>query len=382
MLLRIYRFSIVINLLAMLSMGAGCNGSDTRKSHDNGKEQIINMENLYSVIFADPGRTSFINAKSNSGGKVGWEIPLNDKASPPFSPRAILVSERQLFVYSDTLLSSFNTDGKLLWSRVIRSESPVGVAGGNVYFRKKDKIDLLQGVTLAGQDIPGTFWLLESDMSCRPVYIQPLDGDFLAVSLCVGPPEGQPPVSIPYRKKYEAESFLWSDHINGTPPLAPLYNASLERFILFAQEEIIVYNAAKTDWQAEVFSRFKYPFEKIIQAGADKAGVIYMIGRHEEKINLVAVSSQGEELWRWIGGPPESYPSGQPPVIGVDGLVHIPSGRILISIKDGNVVREFPIENKSINYCTALADGSILITAEDELFRVDRTRKTDLRLSL
>ncbi|SYZ72861.1 exported hypothetical protein [Candidatus Zixiibacteriota bacterium] len=368
---RIYKISVVINVLAMSLLGAGCNGSDTRKSHDNGKEQITNMEDLYPVIFGDPARTSFIDARSSSKGEVGWEIPLNDKASPPFGPRAILVSGRQLFVYSDSMLSSFNTEGKLIWSRPIRPESPVGIAGGNIYFRKKDKIDLIQGVTLAGQDLPGTYWLLESDISCRPIYFQPLDSDFLSVSLCIGPPEGQPPVSIPYRKKYETESYLWSDQVNGTPPLAPLYIISLNRFILFAQEEVVVYNAAKTDWQADIFGRFKYPFEKIIQAGADKNGTIYLIGVAEGKINLVTMSSQGEEMWRWIGGSPDSYPSAQPPIIGIDGLVHLPFGRTLNSIKNGSVVREFSIEKKLITYCTALADGSILIVAEDELHRVD-----------
>ncbi len=366
----------------VLCLSAGCNGADTKKSHDNGKEQKKIMENLYPVIFADAGRSCFINSKSSGKGVTGWEAALNDKASVPYNPISILVASRQLYVYSDSLVTAFNLAGNRLWSRPIRPGSPVGIAGEVIYFRKNDKIDLLGAVTAGGQELSKTLWLLESDQSCRPIYIMPLADDFLAVSLCVGPPEGQPPVFIPYRKKYETETFLWSDRFDGTPPLMPLYISGQDRMIVFSTSEIVIYNAGASKWQPEITSRFPLPLKKIIQASCDSAGNLYLIGDENGVITLVAMNLDGEIKWRWTGGPADSYPSnGQPPVLGPDGSIYVASGMTLVTVKDGRTVREFPIEKKIISFCTALADGSVLVTAEDAIFRVDAAGQLTFGLS-
>jgi hypothetical protein len=377
------QWRIVLALLAIMIVAVGCRGADSdrgaqgakgadgTKSLDDGKEKSNPMENLYSAIFGGPGRSSFIDAASSGQGEIAWEAPLNDKAHPPFTPVAILVSDRQLFVCSESTVASFGQDGKRLWLREMRPESPVGLAKDIVYFRTPDALDRLAAVTFAGQAIDRENIILESDLSCRPIYIFPLDRSFLAVSLCVGPPEGQPPAFIPYRKEYEKESFLWSDNLNGTPPLAPLYVPARDRMIVFAPEEIVVYNAAKTDWQADVTGRFKYPFDKIIQAAVDKSGNLYLLGSDAGNLSLVAVDLAGAELWRWTGASVDGYPkTGQPPIVAPGGVIHIPYGRKLIAVKDGQEIRAFAIEKQLVSYATALADGSVLIAADDALFFV------------
>lgn len=377
------RSRIVLALLAVMIVAVGCRGADGNhgaqgadgadgtKRLDDGKEQSNPMENLYSALFGGPGRASFIDAASSGSGEISWEAALNDKAHPPFNPVAILVADRQLFVCSAAAVASYGQDGKRLWLREMKEGSPVGLATDVIYFRKLDTIDRLAAVTFAGQALDRENIILESDLTCRPIYIFPMEKSFLAVSLCVGPPEGQPPAFIPYRKEYDKESFLWSDNLSGTPPLAPLYVPALDRMIVFAPGEIVVYNAGKTDWQPEVTGRFTYPFEKIVQAAADKRGNLYLLGNDAGNLALVAVDLEGKELWRWTGGSVDGYPkTGQPPIVAPDGVIHVPYGRNLIAVKNGQVVRSFEIEKQLINYGTALADGSVLIAADDALFLV------------
>jgi len=355
-----------------LVFGIGCNGAGSDKKYDSNKGNNGMNKNTYPVIFADAARSSFIDVTSKSEGYLTWKKIFNDDDEIPLGLRCILIGGANIFACSDDTVICFDTDGKKLWTKPIRESSPVSIHGGKLYYRKIETIDELAAVDFKGADYPQTMWILESDNACTPLYIEPLDGEFLALSLCTPPPEQGRPSFVFYRKKYETEKFIWVDNIAGKPAAPPLHTPDGAKFIVFAENEIIIYDANSAKSDGDIINRFPNPVQKIISVAAGDGDVIYLLGKSEDKNILLALAHDGTEKWRWTddtGIPGVSLK--QPPVVGIDGLVHIPVGRTLKTIRDGELVREFTIEERTIDFCSALADGSVLIAAKNSLYRAD-----------
>ena len=358
--------------MLFLAFGIGCTGAGSDKTNELNKGKNGMNKNTYPVIFADAGRSSFVDITSSSEGFLTWKKFFDDDDQKALNPRSILIGGENLFVYTDDAVICYNTDGSRLWTKSIREGSPVSIYNDRIYYRKIEAIDELTAIDFNGRELDQTIWILASDDACSPLYIEPLEKEFMVLSLCTAPPEQGQPAYIFYRKKYETEKYTWSDDIGGRPAAPPLHATGSDKFIIFSAEEIIVYNASAENPEGEVLSRFAYPLEKLNAASADKEGNLYILGQKEGKNILISLSPDGAENWRWeIDGGQGEVLSIQPPVIGVDGLVHIPVGRTLKTIKDGQLIREFAIEERTIDYCTALADGSVLIAAKNSLYRAD-----------
>ncbi|MEW5922879.1 MAG: hypothetical protein AB1746_02725 [Candidatus Zixiibacteriota bacterium] len=356
----------------ILAFGIGCTGAGSGNNKDLNKESNGMTTNTYPVIFADAGRSSFINAGSESEGYLTWKKFFDEEDKTPLNPRAILIGGKRIIVYSNDKLIGYDTDGMRLWSKPMREESPLSIHKDQIYFRKTEAIDELAAVDFNGREIQQTMWILESDNACSPLYIEPLDSGFFALCLCSAPPEQGRPGIVFYKKRYETEKFIWSGNIPGRPAAPPLHIAEGDKFIVFSEKEVIVYNAAAAGSEGEVVARFPLPFQEIFSCSGVKDSLLYMLGNQENKIFLAAIAMDGTEKWRFkIDGALSGVLSKQPPVIGVDDLIHIPAGRTLKTIHNGQLVREFTIEERTIDHCTALADGSVLITAKNSLYRAD-----------
>lgn len=357
-------------------VGIGCTGAGSGNNKDLNKENNGMTTNTYPVIFADARRSSFIDARSESEGFLTWKKFFHDDSKVPFDPRAILIGDKRVLVYSGDMIIEFDSEGKRLWSKPIREGSPVSIRNDQLFYRKIDAIDELAAVDFNGRDVQQTMWILESDNACNPVYIEPLDKDFMALCLCTAPPEQGRPAFVFYKKKYETEKFIWVDNIAGRPAAAPLHFTDNERFVVFSEAEIVTYNAATAKSDGEIIARFPIPFKEIISCSGDNNGLLYILGKQDNQIFLAALAPDGTEKWRFkIDGGIAEVLSKQPPVVGLDGLIHVPAGRTLKTIKDGKLIREFTIEERTIDHGTALADGSVLITAKNTLYRADASGK-------
>jgi len=355
-----------------LVFGIGCTGADSDKTHELNKGNNGMNKNTYPVIFADAGRSSFIDITSASEGFLTWKKFFDDDEEKPLKPRSILIGGANIFVYSNDAVFCYDADGNKLWTKAIREGSPVSIFDDKLYYRKIEAIDELTAIEFNGRELDQTIWLLASDNACSPLYIEPLDKEFLALSLCTAPPDQGQPAYIFYRKKYETEKYIWSDDIGGSPAASPLHIGESERFIVFSDSEIIIYNAAAENPEGEIVGRFSYPAGKIVAASADKEGGLYILSQEGDINFITALALDGTEKWRWTAGPASKEQMyKQPPVIGLDGLTHVPVGRTLKTIRDGELIREFTVKDNIIDYCTALADGSVLIAAKNTLYRAD-----------
>ena len=327
---------------------------------------------LYPVIFADTRRSSFINTTSLCEGKISWQKNLADNDELTFYPRAILISGNLIFAYSNDFIAAFNTNGIKKWTRNIRPGSPVSIDNNLIYYRNPEAYDELSAVTFDNKTEDKKMWLLESDDACTPLYIEPLESSFLALCQCISPPEQGKSMFLYYKKEYTTENFTWVENIYGRTQIPPLHFTESDHFVVFAPGEIIIYNSAAKKNGDNIINHFQYPLKTIISASGDKDGVIYLFGENEDRLVLSAMDQTGKERWNWLG-PPKSFSLKfkQPPIIGVNNSIHLIIGTRVITIREGQILNEYSTGNEQIDYCSAIADGSIFISADNWLYQID-----------
>jgi hypothetical protein len=104
---------------------------------------------------------------------------------------------------------------------------------------------------------------------------------------------------------------------------------------------------------------------------ADTSGNLYMLGAPEGKNTLVMMSAAGQEVWRWEDTLSAPVKSGQRPILGTANRVFLLMGTSVIALTAGKQDWSFETEGASPGYGTALADGSLLVTAGNMLYRLD-----------
>lgn len=330
------------------------------------------MTREYTVLYADTRRSSFLPLRPEISGRIEWEFSLKGKEGSAASPKALLNSGDVFIVQSDEQIIAVNSQGRKLWRKEIVFGSPVSIAEGRVYFRsQKTEVDELSAVLLDGTEIRETMILLDTFESAYPIYIEPLPDSFIAVCVYrVGVEDGSPEV-VCYRKAYPSEEYSWVSSYFGGVSLQPLHIREMNRFVMFTSQDVRIHDSESPHGGKEM-ARFDVPFPQLSEACAAEDGTLYILGSEESQLSLVALSLNGEELWKYTGIPFGGYRDHQkPPVLGVDKLVHVFAGNTLLSIREGKQVGGYVSQHGPISYATALIDGSLLLAAGLTLVQID-----------
>jgi outer membrane protein assembly factor BamB len=372
---RIINKALCLNLLIWLILSTvSCSGQDANDQQQIRKEPDSAMTKQYTRKFADARRSSFVNIASSSMGNVTWQSSFHDDEKLAFSPDALLNADNCLVAYNRNLLVAFDTNGKRLWSRNIRPGSPVSIFDGKVYYRDTEtEMNVLSAVLFDGSSVKDEMYILDSYDMAFPIYLEYLTDGFLAMCMFRPMPEEGGPETSFYRKEYGTLDYGWVTGFDGEPPLLPLHIPKISRMIVFKPDQIAIYNSEpgeKFEDEEEIM-HFKSPMETLAAASCDSDGSLYLLGIDKEKNILVVLSADGKEMWRWTQGLSLSTSGdNQPPVIGIENSVYIASGKKMMTVSGGQLVREFETDGESINYITVLADGSVLIAADLALYRV------------
>ena len=343
----------------------------------NGESQLktnqrITMNEDYTVLFADTRRSSFLSVTATSIGEIEWSVPLSKERNKVFNPKSVLSCGESVIVFSDSQIVAFSSTGQRLWGREKVFGSSVSVFDGKLYFRgAASEEDELNAVFCNGQNVEEQMIILDSYEHAFPIYIEPLaDGLIAMCAYRVGIEDG-PPEVVFYKKDYASEDYRWVSGIETTPPLLPLHIKEMNRFIVFTPEQTLVYNSAPVEVEEEL-QRFQHPLPKLLECSASESGILYFLGIEEKNLMLVAVSLNGEELWRCPDLPYTGYTTHlQPPIIGIDGLLHVAAGTTLSTVRNGDIIRKFLTKGEAISFVTALGDGTLLISAGRTLYQID-----------
>ncbi len=352
-----------------------CSGQDTSGEQQSRKESVGAMSNSYVRKYADARRSSFVDIAASGAGEVVWQVPLQENDTIDFAPEALLTAEGYLIAYSRTNVSGFDAAGKRLWTKVKRPGSPVSIFDGKVYFRGQDtQINELSAITLGGDLVKEPMYVLDAYMAAAPVYIEPLADGFLAMCVSRPMPEEGGPETTFYKKEYGTLDYGWVAGFGGEPRLLPLYDSRANRFVVFQPEKVVVYNADPGEGieEEEELAHFDYPLESPVAASSDTDGNLYFLGKQDGRAALIVLDGSGKELWRWTDDiMVNSLADVQPPILGPDGLVLVGSGRSVIMLTAGKLLRKFETDGETVSYVTALADGALLVAAEKAIYLVN-----------
>ena len=371
MRLRTYfsRCGLVMMTLLFALAALGCKAqAPGRQSQTTVQKGEIMSEEIYPTYFANPRRSSYIPTASNSSGVIDWKTAL--RLPEGAVPSAVLIWKGSFIVETINEVYVYSRDGKFVFRQEKNHGAPLAVAGDFLFTQDRDfwltAFNAGGDVSLEQADFPNAN---SRDYSVS-MFVAGKDDFAAVIQFNGGPEELEPEIFVEFAV-YGDILPQWQNRLTGTQSGAPLYIPEIGRIIVFTDEIIPI--DAKTGAEQ---TRLKFPFTEFYSGSADIDGTLYMTGNEEGKAILVAMAPDGKEKWRYIiGSADKGQLSKQPPVIGAGGLIHVPSGRTLKTIQNGQLVREFTIEERTIDYCTALADGSVLITAKNTLYRADADGK-------
>jgi hypothetical protein len=332
------------------------------------------MEKEYNMMFADSRRSSFLPFRVDVEGSIEWSQRIDLKEERAFNPKAILVSSSTLIAYSDTQIIAFENNGKKLWEQNIVYGSPVSISEGKVFFREaKAKAKELSAVHMDGSEVTDKMIILNSHEDAYPIYLEPLSDGLIAMcTYRVGVEDGTPK-TVFYKKTYPSLNYLWVSSFTTDMGFGPLHIRESNRFIVTTVDEIWVYNSSPPDIEEELF-RYPHPLPQLLQASASENDILYILGVEEDQLVLIALSLDGEEIWRFSGFLDTGFNKQLiPPILGPDGSVHIALGNQLSTVREGKLVRRFTSQAGDISYGTSLADNSILLVAGMTLLQIDST---------
>ncbi|PKK84997.1 MAG: hypothetical protein CVT49_00200 [candidate division Zixibacteria bacterium HGW-Zixibacteria-1] len=354
-------------LFGLLSNGCRAESPGRQAQTSAQKGEIMSAE-ICPTYFGNPRRSSFIPVVSNTGGVIEWQTPLDLPGG--VIPHAALIWNDNIVLETMDGIQVYSRQGKFVFKQKKNYGAPLGVAG-EFLFTQDPKF------WLTAFNIKGEITLEEADFpnaNNKDYNVSMLiagKSDFIAVIQFNGGPENLKPEIFVELANYGDILPKWQNRFDGIQSAAPLYMADIGLVVVFTNE--IIFIDAGTGGEK---SRLVLPLPLIYSGSADIDGTLYLIGNDDGQAILVALAPDGTEKWRFkIDGGIAEVLSKQPPVVGLDGLIHVPAGRTLKTVKDGRLIREFTIEERTIDHCTALADGSVLITAKNTLYRADASGK-------
>lgn len=370
--------------LGSLLACCGCSWAGENGGADSQEGKGRMSSYLYPVMYSDGGRSSAIDASSGSRGVVEWAVDLIPQGvDRRLEPRAVLSCNDRLVVQTDRLLIAFDPGGKRLWEREIWPGSTVWAYGGSIYFRKPDELSELGALSLEGEVIDRPMPILDCDESASPLFIEPQADGFLALSVvAVAPEQGASYLKF-YRKHFEEKTYDWVGSAKGRAVLPPLHLSRIDRLVVFAANDILVYDSATENMNGQEVTRFPYPMEKLNACSATSDGTLHFSGSTRGKSELIAVGSDGKVGWRCDKlGPAGQISSRQPPILGSDSTAFVTIGNSVTKVRDGEVEWTFSTEGPPISFGTALADKTLLVTAEHVLIRIDSEGREVFRVDL
>ena len=324
----------------------------------------ITDKSTYSTYLANYGRNSYIPVESNSKGELGWstEIPLKINQHP----RSVMVWEGNLVVETESSIIVYDNKGNFLWERSKVFRSPIAIGNKLLYYENEnfflDVVDTSNKLAYENVSIP------EAANENYPIYLfAPEKETFIAAIQFVGGEDGTPAEARFHKTQFGDRISTWEHGIEGTLSLPPLYIAEVNKLVIFMKD--ILYFDTDT---GKKISQINFPLESPLNCCAGNDGMLYMLGYENNQIVLAAFTDDGIIKWRWTDrSAGKTLLKKQPSILGADNIIYVLAADEVFAVNRHKLLWSFAPEEKTISYGTALADGSLLLTAGNSLYRLD-----------
>ncbi|MFH0727355.1 MAG: hypothetical protein V2B19_13585 [Pseudomonadota bacterium] len=367
-------FHCVLGLFALLACRADAQNISTKTARTT--EMTLTTSSTYPVNFASPRRDCAIPATTSAKGAIAWSHETGKTASANWPP-AILIWGSHVLVTTFADMVLFDRSGKILWEKGKQGGTPAAVANGLVYYKNKtlflDAVNLNNEAVLQQAPFPSA---MSKDVVVHILW--PGDKDFIAAVYWPGEAEVadgddpdtklRPPEVTGVRNAYGTTYREWGATYKGPPRLLPLLLPELNRLVLVTDEVIRLDVAGEKE-----LSRFKLPLGEVVDWSVDSREIYYLTSYEAKNKVLLALSAEGRELWRWTDKdhPDDPWARRQPPIQAWQGRIQVLTERWVLTLKEGKLLWAIETKGETIRHGSALADGSLLVTAGKTLSHID-----------
>ena len=333
---------------------------------------LLMDEQIYKTRFIDFRNSSFIPLTSNAEGKISWANPLQSSEHPRF----LLLLNNNIIVESLNDIVLFSDTGIQLLNEVKAYGSFITIKGDNIYFLNKDyqlqTLDKTEKLTILNEYLP------EAPDDKFPVsIIVPQEQNYLAVVQSLGGVHEPPPQVFVNKTNYGDGLSTWEQEYEGVQKLYPIYEPKQKRIIVFINETIIIDSESGNE-----IKKIPYPLDNPIACSADVNGNLYFAGTDNNKTMLISESINGDIIWRSEEIQTEfNSKIICPPIIG-DKIQFVLSSFSLKAFETGKFIWTFDKPDLEFKYCSALADGTTLLTTNNLIFHLDESGKVMFELDL
>ncbi|MBN1765968.1 MAG: hypothetical protein JW860_11965 [Sedimentisphaerales bacterium] len=288
---------------------------------------------------------------------------------------AVLAANKKVLLVTTTRIQCYSPDGKQEWSRP-KSRVAEAVIKDNQIFYQNNHL-FLESVTLNNKLIMSNL-PIPSAMSeeAELQLLVPLEKQFLNVVQFYDKMEDYDAQYYLNFNEYGSPTCEWGHKAAGMMALPPLYNEKSSQMILAGPQNIHIFDAKTGDEQGN----FPLPMPELYNWSGSPEGLLYFLGKTDDKDTLMAVDTKGEIKWRW--SPPQSkgWITTRHPILTPDGKVCVLDENTIWCIKDGN--EQWKVETTTPGYGCSLPDGSVLATIANKLIHLTPDGRENLSVDL
>lgn len=359
---------------SILISGTACSQNDMKKGDVSYKEKMMN-QSVYPVYYATPRRDSAVPIKTDAKGRVAWSSPL--KVENPEMLKALLFLEDHIVVDTFPKVTVFSPEGKETWTRSKQFGSFVAVGNGMLYYETEEiylsAVNTNKETVLESAPLPG---VMSNEFHLTLFWPRP--HDFIVVAFFPGKrPEQEPEVA--WRRAMYGERM--GEEGGGYPKRQRLFPLFLpEQEVLMLGVDVIISLDIEN---GEEKATFQYPLAEIIDWSANAEGTIFIAGYEEKNKAIVAMSSTGEEQWKWVDPYwDDRWISNQPPIRFGEQGVYVFTNKRIVAVRQGSLFWHYEVKDGLVRHGTSLADKSLLATAGKTLFHLNSAGKVLFTVSL
>ena len=335
------------------------------------------MADVYTRYYANPRHNGYVEASSNAVGNVAWRRRIHTGENGQAEARLILSSGNVVVVDGMRELFAFNASGDRLWHRPKRPGMQVALHDGLVYLFAHEYGNYLEAVSLAGEVKKEGVPIPDVGEAAYLVIMEPTEDGLVAQVQYTDQPDFVTSEVLVYRlsSAETAGLYAWS---KGFPqrysPLVPFACTQLRRLVTSLPGEALVFDLDAKDEEPEPMARFPFPLgDKTVWISCDGDGHIHWLGYDPNAVHLAVTDFNGETVHQWNSEGITTLHRRNPiaPAVITPERTYLVTPRNLLAISDNKLAWNFESPRGEFRACTALADGTVLATTWDTLYRLN-----------
>jgi len=332
------------------------------------------MAGLYTKYFGDSRHSGYISGSTAAAGELAWIRPI-DEVGGQAEARLVLSSGEIVIIDGMNEIFAFSPDGRRLWRRRKYYGTQVALQDGMLYYTTAGKKDRMEAVDLNNSLRLENFLIPDVGSRSYIVLFEPTEKGLIAQVQYASQPDMGTASFVVFHSPIRGFDYDWCRGFQRSQsPLVPLVSFEHRRLVTTIPWEAIVLDIDAAVPMPEPAARFPLPFKKgtaWVSCGAD--GSLYWVGHNDQGLHLMVTDFGGNQIWSWSSADSSAVPPLwpiAPPILSTE-RAHILTREYLLALSKGTILWRFASAQSALRACTALADGTLLLTSGGTLYHLN-----------